>query len=609
MKKVCLFVALFLLSAALFAQVSSDPTNNFYTQVERWESLGLIEKQASLRPYALPVVKKILDQVIESDSEIESKVAREIYEDTFNKPWGLLLDATAAATKTESDLPAAAFAKYGFEGDFFALNHISAGYQLDFLSTIKQDNMLLPAYRVYPFTLADGAGSTIKHYMEVDGVFALNFADFYIQGGINHNSFGNFYNDSIVFSPDARHTANFTLSYNPGKWNYTQAMFVLGATTGNNLYTNYPNKWLFLHSLDWNITDKIALSFYETSIFGNRFDPAYLVPMLYMVTQGVTGYGEDNLLMGGAFSYRPLKGLDITGDFYLDDFGLTGLKKYHTVKLHAAGQLGVKYVPQKYTPLQMVKLNYTMVTPFMYSHFQNINIKSDPVVSRCGSLDSINYQIYTNSGQPIGSSLESDSDRIALSVSYKPVNGLTFDFGGAFIRHGNVTETLSREEKLSYLASPAGYFATDGSIYQSPVFVHNGNTDKSDGSYIRSAWYKTMFLNQENKEYTIQTDANVTYDFPKCKLGQFSLSLGYVFEYVHNKGVGTNMLPGGVIFYNENDGKYYGSPSSKETGFEGQTPLTDEELDLIIDSAVNNWKAQFYDVINHYLTINFKYTF
>ena len=601
MKKLFLVTLMHIDSVGLFAQVSTDPSDNFYTQVERWETLGLIERQPALRPYALPVIEKILNAVIESDSESEAEVAKQIYEDTFGKPWGLLLDVTGYAKKKSDGLNKRILAKYGVEGDASFLNFMSAGYQLDFLTDVFSVNNLtpeyavLPAYRYFSYFMADGKGDTLQNTMEVDGNLAFHFNDFYFQTGINHNSFGPFYDKSIVFSSNSKHTANFVLTYMGKNWNFSEAMFMLSATNSNGVWYNnpskYPNKWLLMHNIDWNINPHISISFYETVIYGKRFDPSYLIPMLYMVTQGITGYGDDNLFMGGSFVYKPFAGFSVIGDFYLDDVGFTDIKKYRDIKLHCAGSIGTRYVPQNSSIIQMVKADYTLVTPFMYSHWQD-NANGNAV-----SLSEVNYQMYTTAGRPMGSSLAPNSDRISISSSFKPVAGLSIDVGGTFIRHGNVTESLFKDEQIALLASKEGQYSTDGSITQHPVYGKYG--DESNDGYLPSANHRTMILTQPTKEYTFQADVNLGYEFPKTKIGKFAVNLGYTFEYIHNYGVGKDMFPGQGWYYDEATGKYL----TKEEGG------TEVDVDAELNAAYASWKAALKNVMNHYLTINFKYTF
>ena len=85
----------FLISAVLAAfalsfvsaQVSTDPTDEFYDMVERWEIQGIISEQPPLRPYPLQRIEAILAEVIEGDNETEAELAEDYYERTFHRAY------------------------------------------------------------------------------------------------------------------------------------------------------------------------------------------------------------------------------------------------------------------------------------------------------------------------------------------------------------------------------------------------------------------------------------------------------------------------------------------------------------------------------------------
>ena len=108
-----------------------------------------------------------------------------------------------------------------------------------------------------------------------------------------------------------------------------------------------------------------------------------------------------------------------------------------------------------------------------------------------------------------------------------------------------------------------------------------------------------MILTQPTKEYTFQADVNLGYEFPKTKIGKFAVNLGYTFEYVHNYGVGKDMFPGQEWFYEKATGKYL---TQEKNG-------TEVDVDAELNAAYASWKAALKNVMNHYFSINFKYTF
>lgn len=599
MKKIIFFLSLLLsLSISSFAQVTIDPNDDFYNQVERWETLKIIQQQPPLRPYPYSLVESILKTVIESDNEKESQKAQLIYEQVTGKKYIIAFDVDANAKISDDNTKKQALALYGLNGDAKFNDIFSAGYKLDFLSGLNPELNVSPLYAQIPYYMADGSSkkSKFNNYMEVDGGVAFNFKDFYIQAGINHQGFGSFYDKSTVISPNAKHTANFSFTYLGSNWSYTQGIMTLSATNAVH-DTKFSNKWLMFHSADVNFTDWFSMSFYETVIYGQRFDPSYMIPMLFMVTQGVTGYDADNLFMGATLNFRPISGLTFTLDGYLDDIGFRGLKQYHDIKLRGTAQAGVKYIPDNLDWLDMIKLDYTVITPFMYAHrmdyIDEYNYNKNSVdYKKLGSIYSVNYQTYTTSGCALGSNLPPNSDRIALAANFTPMTGLKIGLATSFVRHANVTEGLTVDEQLAYLNAPENYFATDGSLNQcESCYFKDPITDEYRYKQLPSAWNKSMILTQPSKLTVFNLGLDVNYEFPKTNFGQFSVGLSYGFEYIKNKGVDSNIFVGeGTI----EDGKF--KPGTK-------TDAAD------VEAALATWRSNFHDEFNQFVTINFGYRF
>ena len=59
-KKFVVALCLVLFTIPLFAQVSVDPDDTFYTLVEAWEIRGLIDEVPPLRPFPIKNIRDIL---------------------------------------------------------------------------------------------------------------------------------------------------------------------------------------------------------------------------------------------------------------------------------------------------------------------------------------------------------------------------------------------------------------------------------------------------------------------------------------------------------------------------------------------------------------------
>ena len=345
MKKiVTLFAAISILTAAVFAQVSADPVDEFYSYVERWETMRIIPEQPPLRPYALSLVDEILTTVIQGENESEAALALECYERIHRRPYKVKIAGEGNVHFENNEMKNQIVGGGHLFGDYAFPKWVSAGY---FIGAVVSTNTTLdsvPLYTAQPYFFKDAMSKkAIKAFLDVDTSFAFNSGGLFVQAGVNHSSFGPLYNNSAIISPNAKHTANFSLLYKGDKLSYTQAVFGLSAVSPvytrtvleqlNEQYADeapevplFSNKFMALHSLNATIFDWLSASFYEATIYGGRFEPAYLIPAPYMITQGLLGY-DDNIFMGLNFTVRPIKNLSWTNDFFLDDMELSQLLK------------------------------------------------------------------------------------------------------------------------------------------------------------------------------------------------------------------------------------------------------------------------------------------
>ena len=580
-----LSIVLFLICIVLtgFSQVGVNPSDSFYEQLKIWEIQGIVKDLPPLRPYPSKVVKEILVSVMNSEDMMAASKAQELYNHIFGKKINADVSVDGKIKLSDFENAKQGLCLFGITGDLIFFDNISTSYDLKIASTLNHDSNILPIFSALPFTFRDSTTiGSIENFLEMNGSVAFTSSKFYVQAGICNNDFGSFYQDSIVLNANAQHTANFTFVLNPGSWSYTHGLFVLGAST-NAGYNVYPNKFLMLHSINVAIFDWLSTSFYESLVYGDRFDLSYLIPMPFMIAQGITGF-DDNLIMGVTFDVKPFADFIWSTNIFIDDISLDDIFKFDfDTKIRGALQTGLQYSPKKLPFGSLFELDYTLVTPYMYTHKQNIYSPYDGSFVIGGS-DAINYQAYTNAGKPLGSQLAPNSDRISLSAKFEPITNLQCNIFGNFIRHANVNESLTVKEAIDYLNAPNGYFLTDGSIYNHPHVAY-----KEDGKiiydYIDSAKNRLMFMSQDTKMYVVQTGVGLTYAFPKFKWGQVSVELGYVFEYIKNWGVQNNMFNG--------------------LSSDWQDSAT--EADVI--TSLENWKEQLIDVINNYLSVSIKYQY
>ena len=594
MKKLIFAVLTFFAVSAVFAQVSTNPADDFYDMVERWEIMGIISEQPPLRPYPLQTIEKILTEVIEGEDEEASETAQEYYEYIFKKSFKLAAGGQAAFKISGDDKTKQIIAFGGVDGDYSFPKYASIGYKINALFTNNDSLNSVPQYTAQRYYFHDPVKlKKLKGFLDMDASFAVGNDRLYAQFGVNNCSFGPLYSENAIISPDAKHTANFSFVYNAGRFSYTQALLGLSASNckggAGDLFSK---KFLTLHSLNFELFKWLDFSFYESTIYGDRFEPAYLVPIPYIITQGLSGF-DDNTFMGFSFTVRPVPGFAWTNEFYVDDFELSQVLKLNfDTKLRGTFQSVFKFSPADISWIDMLKLRYTLVTPYMYTHKQNL---IDPATGnwRMGTLSVINYQEYTTAGEALGLSLPPNTEQFALSLSFRPVRKLKITARGAFTRHCNVNESLTIEEAVSYLNSPGDYFVTDGGIHNHQHYLSDGdpaNGGTGSNTYLATAWDYFLFMTQPTKMKTIQAGFDLDYTITATRLGSLSLDFGYTFEHIINAGVDREIFKGYGTY--DSNGNY----------------VCPNKTAADVEKALDEWRAALFDVTNHYIRIGLKYT-
>lgn len=583
--------------SVLSAQVSTDPADEFYDLVEHWEIMGIISEQPPLRPYPLKRVEAILTEVIDGEYGYESEVAEEYYERTFRRSYKLinrgLVNARINTENDEKEVTKQIIAIGGLGGDYQFSTIVTAGYDMNVIISTDISTDSLPVYSAQRYYFHDPVKvKSLEAYLEMDANFAVGTDKMYAQTGVNHLSFGPFYKNSAVISPDAKHTANFAFVYAGEKVSYTQGLLGLSASNVKGADGDlYSKKFLAVHSLNGELFPWFNVSFYEAAIYGDRFEPAYLIPAPFMVTQGLTGF-DDNCFMGLSFTVRPVPGFVWVNDFFVDDIGLNDLIKLNfDTKLRGTFQTAFKWAPVNASWLDKAELSYTLVSPYMYTHKQNL---INPATGNwsMGTLDVINYQEYTTAGFPLGLSLPPNTEQVSLSVAFKPVKNLKLTARGYYSRHCNVNESLPEDEALSYLNSPEGYLTTDGGIHNHQHYLKDGDVKNQGGSestYLDSAWDHFLLMTQDTKMYTLNAGMDIAYTLSSRKYGSLSLDLGYTFEHIINYGVDNEI-------FHAMGGEY-----DSEGNWKGNATAEDVQKSLDI------WRSNLRDISNHYVRFGLKF--
>jgi len=250
---ICLVIGVLLLGC-LQAQVSSDPNSEFYTDVQRWETQGIISNLPDMRPYPLTIVTKVLNTVIKKGSAKEKKIALEWKNSIEGQDLKIYGEGTIAAEESEeSDNTDQVYnIDFGVMGDKDILEGLALSYDIGMLVQNDSLDTVLPSTVTNPY---DDSGDTtnigpLESVINVNTAFSYGTENFTLQGGISRSSFGPFYDTSIVIAPDTYHTSNLTATIYAGAVTYQQSLFSLTASdeTGD---SNASGKLMALHEISY----------------------------------------------------------------------------------------------------------------------------------------------------------------------------------------------------------------------------------------------------------------------------------------------------------------------------------------------------------------------
>ncbi|HKL87261.1 MAG TPA: hypothetical protein VJ861_13090 [Treponemataceae bacterium] len=585
LKQKNVYVVLFIfVSAFLFSQVAADPSDFFYSDLIRWEAKSLVTNLPAVRPYPLQIVKKILETVIEKGDKTQQEIAQNHYDRFFGRSLsvGGKSEAVIDTEKSRKQLSLAIALDVNhfieenlsisgsFEG--WAVNKIHSQEILPVMYVSEKD-LIEDNSKVGPFYILPSMNTSVCY----------GTTEYYFNTGLMRGSFGPIHENGVVLGTQAFHTGQFTFVADKDIWGFTSSLFSLVATSalsnsGDPDTQFYAGKFLALHSLNFKPFPWFEIGLFESVLYGNRFEPLYLIPFsVFFISQALVGY-EDNSWLGGMFTVKPIPGLKIDGVLYADDISFKDIVTFKKEqKWRIAGQLATLYSPVKSGLLNLLSIDYTMVTPFAYSHKEG----------EYYDFYAPNHLNYLHAGTPIGASLEPNSDRLNLQVSVTPLEKLDVTFIGTLIRHGNINENLEQKWIREYVSSTIPY-VTDGSIK---------NASATKVGHVFN--YSSPFLAQDTLQYIFQTGFDVKCRLPVLKTGGYMLfKLGYRFEYNANSGINNQI--------------YSYDPILAPNLTDPNNPVyaTDPQKDASAASQLEAWRsAATGGKVNNYISAGFEYFF
>lgn len=533
----------------VYAQSFVNPEDQFYADVNRWEISGILDSIPQLRPYSFPVIKSILENVKANGSENDVQRAEYYLDILLHDTFKVNLEGDVNFTSDNDNKTNQQDGTIRFSGSLDLSEYLYMNY--DFGVTGNHGDFSLPEYRSIQFDMVDDPTriKSVEVNLNFNNIFSAGTDQIGMYAGISRSAFGQFPDNSIVFDSSTFHTPYIAAYVNNPAWSYAQSVYLISASD-NSGKNKYPEKFLNLHQVTLNLLPQLSFSYYETIVSGRKTDFQYLLPSPYMVSQAFGGF-VDNLQMGLGFAWKPIKGLKLTADLYVDDVSANDIVKLKfDTKMIIAGQITAQIVPVN-SFINRIYLEGLLMAPRMYAH-------SDIILNTDGTYSAayVNYQNYTHNGQCIATKIWPNSISCTIGTEMNPLQSLNLSFAGRFVCSANVNETLEMEEAKKYLSKKTedAVCITDGSVFNYAGFTKSNGKNSNPKSY--SSHFP--FLEQDTKKLVFQFDSGVSYSFKIMDSIKCSLNMKNIFEYIKNDGVQNPIfIPSGIE--NPTDADYQNS--------------------------------------------------
>lgn len=522
-------VGLTLLSQGLFAQDVINPLDDFYAQVEVWESRGLLKDIPAIRPYPLFVIQDILNRV-EASGNTADKERVQYYRANWLPEGFDLYQETAVLNRNQDFNLFETQVKHlvglgGFIQPWASLNFHGYIYAWD-----KTDGIFVPRGEARPDDLVeDAAGFTVKGRTvdlrgSISSMLSFGTPDLYVTAGMHRTDYGFFYFNGAVVSAQAPYAPTLTMHWQNNWITLDYIYKSLSATNSLDDTRRYPNKHFVSHELKFKpFGDLWQFGIVETMIYGDRLDVLYFIPVsLYFFNQAIYGF-SDNSLIGLSSRLRILPDLKWDLVFYLDDFSANDMMRlklaFDQTRYKMALQTSLTWAPEN-PWLRMVQADYLMLTPYMYTHVFNDNGADDPWktpqagagISNGALLP--NFTNYTHMGRNLGPALEPNSDRVTVKSLWNLGSATDLQVWGRMIRHGNASWDRT-------------WINNDGTIFD------DGYKDKiKDGGY---QFTTTPFLIQPVIEWVFIAGAEARHRLDIAPNQALVISLPVIIEKIANK--------------------------------------------------------------------------
>lgn len=241
-------------------------------------------------------------------------------------------------------------------------------------------------------------------YFDARGYITVNAAKFIdVQFGYDKNFIGNGQR-SLFLSDFSAPYLFLKLNTRIWKFNYQNLFIELNSANRLNADKLIPKKYAAFHHLNLGVTRWLNVGVFEGVIFGrtNHFEFGYLNPVIFYRSIEQQNGSFDNSVVGLDAKANLGGKFQLYGQFLLDEFNLTELKKGSGWWANKyAVQLGAKYIDALNISNLDLQVETNRVRPFTYSHRDSI-------------------ANYTHYNQPLAHPLGANFNEWIVMARYQP---------------------------------------------------------------------------------------------------------------------------------------------------------------------------------------------
>jgi len=325
-------------------------------------------------------------------------------------------------------------------------------HKIGFSTTITDNQERGPLFfqnRVNMFKAVPGVGfykqfkSNGTDYFDGRGYVTFGATKYInVQFGYDKNFIGNGYR-SMFLSDWGNSYLFLKLNTRIWKLNYENIFMELMPQFKKAGDTLLDRKYAAIHHLSMNVTKWLNIGLFEGVVFGrkNHFDFQYLNPIIfYRHIEGTVG-SPDNALAGIDFKANFAHAVQLYGQFLLDEFILSEIKKNTGFWANKWGlQGGIKYVDAFGADNLDIQLEVNHSRPFTYSH-------NDTIAN------------YTHYNQPLAHPLGANFNEFIAILKYQPARKWYINLRAIYFKQGLDSAGLNfgSNPLRNYVSRPRDY--------------------------------------------------------------------------------------------------------------------------------------------------------